>query len=83
MALSTLRYAKAWLYGLPRAGKLANDQLVAALAPYGYHPVAITPGLLRHDTRDIVFSLVVDDFGVRYTLKADADHLISTLQTCG
>ena len=71
------------MYGLPQAGKLANDQLVAALAPYGYHPVAITPGLWRHDTRDIVFSLVVDDFGVRYTLQADADHLITTLQTCG
>ena len=52
------------MYGLPQAGKLANDQLIAALAPYGYHPVANTPGLWRHDTRDIVFSLVVDDFGV-------------------
>ena len=27
-----------------------------------------------------MFSLVVDDFGVRYTKQADADHLIQTLE---
>ena len=53
------------------------------MASYGYRPVAITPGLWQHETRDIVFSLVADDFGVRYTLQAGADHLIFTLQTCG
>jgi hypothetical protein len=69
------------MYGLPQAGRLANDQLIAFLAPHGYHPVPLTPGLWRHNTRDIVFSLVVDDFGVRYTSRADADHLIATLET--
>jgi hypothetical protein len=67
------------MYGLPQAGKLANDQLIKFLAPHGYHPVALTPGLWRHTTRDIVFSLVVDDFGVRYTSQEDADHLLATL----
>ena len=70
------------MYGLPQAGKLANNQLIEALAPYGYRPVPITPGLWRHDTRDIVFCLVVDDFGVRYTSKDDADHLIASLKAC-
>jgi hypothetical protein len=69
------------MYGLPQAGRLANDQLIAFLAPHGYHPVPLTPGLWRHTTKDIVFSLVVDDFGVRYTSRADADHLIATLET--
>ena len=69
------------MYGLPQAGRLANDQLIAFLAPHGYRPVPLTPGLWRHDTKDIVFSLVVDDFGVRYTSRTDADHLISTLET--
>jgi hypothetical protein len=69
------------MYGLPQAGRLANDQLIAFLAPHGYHPVALTPGLWRHNTRDIVFSLVVDNFGVRYTSHADAEHLIATLET--
>ena len=27
-----------------------------------------------------MFSLVVDDFGVRYTKQADADHLVQTLE---
>ena len=68
------------MYGLPQAGRLANDQLVAKLAPQGYHPCPLTPGLWRHETRDIVFSLVVDDFGIRYTSRADAEHLIATLE---
>lgn len=69
------------MYGLPQAGRLANDQLISFLAPHGYRPVPLMPGLWRHDTRDIVFSLVVDDFGVRYTSRADADHLITTLES--
>ena len=70
------------MYGLPQAGKLANNQLIAALAPFGYHPVPLTAGLWRHDTRDITFCLVVDDFGVKYTNKEDADHLLTSLQAC-
>jgi len=70
------------MYGLPQAGKIANDQLIKFLAPHGYRPAPITPGLWRHDTRDIVFSLVVDDFGIRYTDKADVEHLIATLESC-
>ena len=69
------------MYGLPQAGRLANDQLIAFLATHGYRPAPLTPGLWRHDTKDIVFSLVVDDFGVRYTSRADADHLVTTLST--
>ena len=69
------------MYGLPQAGRIANDQLIASLAPHGYAPCPLTPGLWKHNTRDIVFSLVVDDFGIRYTNRADVDHLIATLKT--
>ena len=69
------------MYGLPQAGRRANDQLIAFLAPHGYRPVSLTPGLWHHDTKDIVFSLVVDDFGVRYMSRSDAEHLFSTLET--
>jgi hypothetical protein len=34
----------------------------------------------KHTTRDVTFCLVVDDFGVKYTDKADATHLIDTLR---
>jgi hypothetical protein len=60
------------MYGLPQAGRIANDQLIALLKPHGYAPLPLTHGLWRHHTRDIVFSLVVDDFGIRYTDRADA-----------
>jgi hypothetical protein len=68
------------MYGLPQAGKIANDRLTKFLAPYGYAPVPLTAGLWRHDTRDITFTLVVDDFGVKYTDVADANHLMSALK---
>ncbi len=69
------------MYGLPQAGRIANDQLVAFLKPHGYKPCPLTHGLWRHTTRDIVLSLVVNNFGIRYTKRSDADHLIATLQT--
>ena len=69
------------MYGLPQAGRLANDQLIKFMAPHGYEPMPLTPGLWHHKTRDIIFSLVVDDFGVRYTSQSDADHLIATLES--
>ena len=68
------------MYGLPQAGKIANDQLQQFLLPHGYQPCAFTPGLWRHVTRDIRFTLVVDDFAVRYTNDVDANHLLAALK---
>ena len=68
------------MYGLPQAGRIASDRLTAFLAPHGYAPVPITPGLWKHNASDLMFTLVVDDFGVKYTNTADANHLIATLK---
>ena len=68
------------LYGLPQAGKLAHDKLKKHLKQFDFMPCPITPGLWKHKTKDIIFCLVVDDFGVRYTKKEDADFLISCLR---
>jgi hypothetical protein len=68
------------MYGLPQAGIIANNRLQAHLKDHGYLPTAHTPGLFKHATRDITFSLVVDDFGIKYVDKADADHLLTSLQ---
>jgi hypothetical protein len=68
------------MYGLPQAGKLANDRLTKFLEPHGYVPTGITPGLWKHVTRDIHFTLVVDDFAVKYTALLDAQHLLGTLE---
>jgi hypothetical protein len=35
--------------------------------------------LFLHKTRDLSFTLVVDDFGIKYTNKDDVDHLIATV----
>ena len=64
------------MYGLPQAGRLANDQLIQLMASHGYQPIAVTPGLWKH----IVFCLAIDNFGLRYTSQADADHLLATLE---
>jgi hypothetical protein len=68
------------MYGLPQAGIIAHEQLKQHLKPHGYEPCKCTPGLWRHRARDIRFCLVVDDFGVKYKTKADAQHLIDALQ---
>ena len=66
-------------YGLPQAGKLAHDLLSERLQEAGYYEAATTPGLWRHHWRPIQFVPIVDDFGVEYVRKKDADHLAKTL----
>ena len=68
------------MYGLPQAGILANNRLQEHLAKHGYTATKHTPGLFRHATRPISFTLVVDDFGVKYVGDEHAQHLIDTLQ---
>ena len=62
------------MYGLKQAGIIANQELVKHMAPFGYHPVKHTPGLLVHNTRKTIFSLVVNDFCVQYFSTEYADH---------
>ena len=69
------------MYGLPHAGKIANDRLVDHLKAAGFIQAKHTHGLFSHETRKgLLFSLVVDDFGVQYIDRADDDHLADTLK---
>ena len=72
---------KKGMYGLKQAAVLAYDQLVEHLAPFGYYPCPQTTGIWRHTTRKTRFCLCVDDFGIKYFSKADADHLLNALQS--
>ena len=54
------------MYGLKQAGILANQRLTRHLATYGYSPTPRTPGLWRHHTRKVAFTLVVGDFLIKY-----------------
>ena len=53
-------------YGLPQAGVLAHAQLTKHLNQAGHSESPTTPGLWNHKWRPIIFTLVVDDFGVEY-----------------
>jgi hypothetical protein len=67
------------MYGLKQAGLLANQLLQTRLAPFGYYPARHTPGLWLHKTRLISFTLVVEDFAVKYVGKQNAEHLRNAL----
>jgi hypothetical protein len=49
-------------------------------AMFGYYEVTHTPGLWKHISRAVQFTLVVDDFGIKYVGKEHADHLLNALQ---
>jgi hypothetical protein len=85
--LTDIMEADGWCYveirkamsGLKESGFIANQKLKVVLAKQGYIPSKFTPGLFTYKTRKIAFSLVVDDFGVKYENKEDMDHLVKTL----
>ena len=68
------------MYGLPHAGILANHKLRKDLQPHDYIPCEHTPGLWKHISRPTTFTLCVDDFGVKYYNKKDAEHLLKALE---
>ena len=68
------------LYGLRESGYITNVKLKIILGLEGYIPSKFTPGLFTHKTKEIAFSLVVDDFGVRYNKREDTEHLLKTIQ---
>jgi len=68
------------MYGLPHAGKIAQDVLIGRLATtHGYLQTG-TKCLFRHATNGVAFALVVDDFAVVFKDLASADHLIACLE---
>ena len=82
-ALNSKVHLELWcaVWGLLQASILANKRLWRKLAPFGYKEHANTPVLWYHETRPIMFTLVVDDFGIQYVNKADVEHLMTSLQT--
>jgi hypothetical protein len=68
------------MYGLPQAGILANELLQRNLAKDSYRPTTHTHGLWTQDTHPISFSLVVDDFGVKYVGREHAEHLMACIR---
>ena len=69
------------VYGLPQAGKISNGKLKLHLSKFGYEPAPITSSLWRHQTFPLQFSLVVDDFGIKYERQEYITHLLDALKT--
>jgi hypothetical protein len=67
------------MYGLPQVGTIAQELLQKCLAKVGYHQSKIVPSLWTHKTKNTCFTLVVDDFAIKYTKMEDAKHLIDAL----
>jgi hypothetical protein len=65
---------------LPQAGILAKELLQRNLAKDGYRPTQHPHGIWTHDTHPISFSLVVDDFGVKYVGHEHAEHLMACIK---
>jgi hypothetical protein len=60
------------IYGLPNAGRLANERIRQKLKLTGFCEVAHTPGLWKHKQCPVLYSLVVDKVWVKYVAK---DHI--------
>ena len=65
--------------GLKQSGKIANDRLCTHLGKYGHATVWNTPALLKHETRYIIFILVVGGFGIKFASRQDAENLSSAI----
>jgi hypothetical protein len=64
------------MYGLPQVGIIAQELLEERLLKAGCCQSKVTPGYWKHNWQPISFTLVVDDFGVKYINKTDVNHLI-------
>ena len=63
------------LYGLPQAGRLAFEKLSRLLKRHDYTACRDTPCLFKQATTGVIFTLVVDDFAIKYVGDANLDHL--------
>jgi hypothetical protein len=68
------------MYGLPQAGILAQNLLEKCLNQHGYQQSNITPGLWKHDWRPLLFTLCVDNFGLKYVGGEHTNHLAKILK---
>jgi hypothetical protein len=63
------------MYGLSQAGKLAHHLLQERLAKHTYAPIPNKPGLWKHTARLVIFTLIIDDFRVKYIGREHAELL--------
>jgi hypothetical protein len=67
------------MYGLSQASIITQQLPKEHLQKHGYRQSQTTRGQWKHDTCPISFSLVVDNFGIKYVGKENAQHLLDTV----
>ena len=68
------------IYGLPQAGRLAHEKLCRLLKKHDYHVCPNSPCLFAHATSGVKFTLVVDDFAIKYGDKVAVEHLFAAIR---
>ena len=68
------------MYGLKQAAIVAYNHSIYHMDPHVYYPVLFTTVIWEHNIRRTKLCLCVDDFGVKYFTKYDANHLLDSLK---
>ena len=68
------------LYGHPASGRLSFLKLKGILEEGGFYEDLEVDCLFKHRTRNIMFTLIVDDMGIKYAKQEDLDYLVSIIE---
>lgn len=68
------------IYSLPQVGRLASNLLKQWLRKHGYYETIITLSLWKYTFRLVYFTLIVDDFGIKFTDIKNTIYLIKILK---
>jgi hypothetical protein len=69
------------IYGHPEAGRLWQETLIReCLTPAGFKALPSSPCLFANKDKTVVFSLVVDDFFIKYRSRLEAEPLLTALR---
>lgn len=68
------------MYSLTQAGKIANKLSEKRLKKFGYTQLTVVPDFWKHEWRCVSFTLVVDNFGVKYLGEQHMNHLFTALR---
>ena len=68
---------KRGMYGLVQVGIITWEAVKNHLLPFEYSPISIMLRLWNHTNKDNTFTLFVDDFGIKYVQKKDAQNHVT------
>ena len=67
------------IYNLKETGIVVFSALVNHIESFRYYLARFTPCLWKHKTSNLIFTLVADDFGIKFFNNYHVDHIIKAL----